>query len=71
MLSDPKVTSDLNRYRDLSKEYAQIEPHARAFFQYQNYLKHIEESKALLQEEDADLQQLAKQEIKQIEEAIS
>ncbi len=71
LLSDPKVTSDLNRYRDLSKEYAQIEPHARAFFQYQEYLKQLEEAKALLEEDDPELQQLAKVEVKQIEENIA
>jgi peptide chain release factor 1 len=67
-LSDPKVTGDLNRYRDLSKEYAQIEPYVKSFYRYQDYLKQLEEAKDLLGEEDQDLAQLAKQEIKQIEE---
>jgi len=71
LLSDPKVTSDLNRYRDLSKEYSQVEPHALAFLRYQDYLKQLEEAKALLAEEDVELQQLAKQEIKQVEENIT
>jgi peptide chain release factor 1 len=69
-LSDPKVTSDLNRYRDLSKEYAQIEPHVQAYVRYQGYLQQQEEAKALLAEEDVEMQQLAKQEIKQAEEAM-
>jgi peptide chain release factor 1 len=71
LLSDPKVTNDINRYRDLSKEYAQIEPHVQAFRQYQDYLKQLEESNALLEEEDPELQQLAKQEIKSIEEKMA
>lgn len=70
LLSDPTVTSDLNRYRDLSKEYAQLEPLAQAEFRHQSYLKQLAEAKMLLNEEDADLQQLAKQEIKQIEEHL-
>lgn len=70
LLSDPKVTADLNRYRDLSKEYAQIEQHVQSFYRYQQYLKQLEEAKLLLNEEDADLQQLAKQEIKQMDENI-
>jgi peptide chain release factor 1 len=70
-LSDPEVTNDLNRYRDLSKEYAQSEPYVQAFLQYQNYLQQLEESKALLAEDDEELQQLAKQEIKIIEEQIA
>ncbi len=71
LLSDPKVTNDLNRYRDLSKEFAQIEPLAQAFFRYQNYSKQLEEVKALLAEDDTELQQLAKLEIKHIEDSIS
>lgn len=70
-LSDPEVTNDLNRYRDLSKEYAQIEPHVQMYFRYQDYLKQLDEAKVLLEENDAEMQQLAKQEIKQVEEGIN
>ena|SRR3990167_5002340 len=68
LLADPKLTQDLNRFRDLSKEYSQIEPFVKSYVQYQDFLKQLEEAKLLLQEEDIELQQLAKQEIKQIEE---
>ena len=71
LLSDPKVTHDLNRYRDLSREYSQIEPYMRAFLQYQEYVKQLEDSQAMLQEEDQELQALAKQEIETIEEAMT
>ncbi len=70
-LSDPSITDDMNRYRDLSKEYAQIEPHVLSYQQYQQYEKQLEESRLLLDEEDAELQQLARQEIKSIEEAMA
>lgn len=70
-LSDPTVTSDLNRYRDLSKEFAQLEPLAQAEFRHQAYLKQLEEAKILAEEDDPELQQLAKQEIKQIEENLN
>jgi len=71
LLSDPKVTNDLDRYRALSREYSQTEPYTRAFLQYQEYVKQLDESKALLTEEDPELQQLAKQEVKAIEEAMT
>ncbi len=67
LLSDPKVTEDLNRYRDLSKEYAQIEPQVNEYLRYQDYVKRLSDAELLLQEDDAEMQQLAKQEIKQIE----
>lgn len=71
LLSDPDITSDLNRYRDLSKEFAQIEPHAISYLQYRDYLRELEEANFLLEENDPELQQLAKLEIKSIEEKIS
>lgn len=71
LLADPDVTNDLNRYRDLSKEFSQIEEHAKAYYHYQDLLKQLEESKLLMDEEDIEIQQMAKQEVKAIEEQIA
>src|SRR5437868_2907856 len=71
LLSDPKVTQDINRYRDLSKEYSQIEPYVRAFLQYHEYAKQLEESKAMLSEDDPEMHALARAEIETIEEAMA
>ena len=71
LLSDPTVTNDLNRYRDLSKEYAQHEPIVQMYQRYLQCLMQREEAELLLSEDDAEMQQLAKQEIKQIEESIA
>lgn len=70
-LSDPKVTEDLNRYRDLSKEYSQLEPLMQSYHQHQSYLQQLEEAKQLANEDDEELQQLARQEIKQVEDQIA
>lgn len=71
LLSHPDVTNDMNRYRDLSKEYAQLEELAQAYFLHRNYLQQLAEANVLLAEDDPELQQLAKQEIKQIEENMT
>lgn len=70
LLSDPEVTSDMNRYRDLSKEYAQIEPMVLSHHRYMELVKQLEEANLLLAEDDPELQQLAKHEMKQIEESM-
>lgn len=69
LLSDPKVTDDLNRYRDLSKEYAQLESLVTTYESYQTLKQQQEEANELANEPDVALQQLAKLEIKQLEEA--
>lgn len=71
LLSDPAVTSDMNRYRDLSKEYAQLEPAVTMYLNYENNLKQLEEAKQLVEESDAEMQQLARQEVKAVEENIT
>ncbi|HEU5282011.1 MAG TPA: peptide chain release factor 1 [Gammaproteobacteria bacterium] len=69
-LSDPSVTEDINRYRELSKEYAQHESLAQAYVHYQALLKEREEAALLLEEDDAEMQQLAKLEVKRVDEAV-
>lgn len=70
LLSEPEVISHQNRFRDLSKEYAQLEPVVNVFTQYQNCIKDAEEATALLKDPDHELQQLAKQEIKTAEDRL-
>lgn len=70
LLSDPDVTNDLNRFRDLSKEYAQLEPVVQLYASYQSNQKHMEEAAQLADEGDAEMQQLARQEIKELEEKL-
>lgn len=70
LLSDAGVTDDINRYRDLSKEYAQIEPVIQMYERYQASQKHLEEAKVLQEEGDVEMQQLARQEIKELEEVM-
>src|SRR5687767_12505093 len=70
LLSDPEITNDLNRFKELSKEYAHLESLTQTYRQFERWKVQLEETKALLQEEDAEMQQLAKGELKQIEEEL-
>lgn len=71
LLADPEVISQQNKFREYSQEYAQIEPVVFIFKQHQALLKTLAEAKELLKETDPELQELAKQEVKFSEEAIS
>lgn len=71
LLSTPDITNDINRYRDVSKEYAQIEPYVQMFQRYQHCHNELADAQAMLEEDDLEMQQLAKQEIKTIEEQLS
>ncbi|HLB57653.1 MAG TPA: peptide chain release factor 1 [Gammaproteobacteria bacterium] len=69
-LSEADVISKQNHFRELSKEYAQLEPIVTTFKRYEINLKNKESAEELLKEADVELQQLAKQELKQIEEQL-
>lgn len=63
LLSDPEVINDNNRFREYSKEYAQLEPLALCVAQYQETESAIESSKQMLTEKDAELKALAEDEL--------
>lgn len=68
LLSDPDVIGDQNKFRDLSKEYAELEPVINAFKQYQTEQDNLETAKEML--DDPDMKDMAQEEIKSAESAI-
>ncbi len=71
LLSDAGVISKQNQFRELSKEYAQLGPLVDAFRRYGACQQNIMGAKELLNEGDAELQALAKQELKNEEEQLA
>lgn len=64
LMADPDVISDQNQFRALSKEYAQINPVVTCFKSYQTNLDDIEEAKVMLKDDDDDMREMAKEELK-------
>ena len=71
LMADGEVISKQNIFREYSKEYAQIEPVVNEFKQYLINAANYASAQQLLTEPDPEIQQLAKQEIKIIEEDIA
>jgi len=67
LLSDPDVIGDQNKFRELSKEYAELEPVVKCYAEYRDVLDNIEEAKALLKDGDADMREMAQEELKDSE----
>lgn len=66
-LSDPKVMSDQNKFRDYSKECSQLEPVVRCFESFQQTMEGIENAKVLQEDPDAELKALAEEELQTLE----
>ena len=63
LLSSPEVISDQQRFRALSKEYAQLEPIVASYKDYQSTCDEIEQAESLLTEDDLELKKMAEHEI--------
>jgi len=70
LLSDADIISDQNKFRDLSREYSHLEPIVKAFKEYTQALEDKESAKEMLNEKDADLVEMAKEELQLANETI-
>lgn len=66
LLSESEVIHDQERFRDLSKEYAQLEPIVQCFQQYQTNQNGLESAQELLK--DAEFRRMAEDEIASLTE---
>lgn len=64
LLSDAQIISDQNRFRELSKEYSQLEPLVNAFNQHKAILERIASAKELLN--DKEMRDLAQMEVDEL-----
>jgi len=68
LLSQPETVKDQKRFQQLSKEYRDLEKVVKKYDQYQSALDGIQHAKEVLQKEkDAELRELAKMEIDELE----
>lgn len=63
LLSDADTIADQDRFRALSKEYAELEPVVKSYVDYQTVIENLKESKLLLKDADADIRAMAQEEI--------
>ncbi len=68
LLSDADVIADQERFRALSKEYAQLEDVVKSFKAYQQAEEDLESAQEML--EDPELKEMAQEEIKEAKQAL-
>lgn len=65
LLSDPEVIAQQNRFRDLSREYGELEPVVKSYGDYQRVQVNIDEASQLLKDADADMREMAQEELQE------
>ena len=68
LLSDPGVINDQNRFRTLSKEYAQIEPVTKCYQEYQSVEEDLSAAQNMLKDDDQEMRLMAEEELKSAQE---
>ncbi len=64
LLSQPEIINDQNRYRELSKEYSQLDPIISGFVEYNTNQQRILDTEKMFQEEqDAELKAMASEDL--------
>lgn len=70
LLSDSDIIADQEKFRSLSKEYAELEPVAKAYENYRSVIDNLNESKSLLKDSDADIRAMAEEEVERAESEL-
>ncbi len=65
-LSEQAVIQNQNTFRELSKEYSDLEPLVTTFKRYQDLLDQQAQAKALLAEDDAEMRAMAEEELEEV-----
>ena len=63
LLSDPAIIADQNKFRDLSREFAEIEPVVKCFQAWRQSLADIEAAEELTRDGDAEMREMAEEEL--------
>ncbi|MBU2918974.1 peptide chain release factor 1 [Psychrosphaera sp. F3M07] len=71
LLSEPQIISDQDKFRALSKEYSDLEAITVTFKQYQGAEEDFEEAKLMMDEDDAEMREMAQEEYKSSKAAIA
>ncbi len=63
LLSDSQTIADQNRFRELSREYAELEPVVTCHLQYRQVAADLEEARQMLDDADPDVREMAREEL--------
>ena len=62
LLADPDVIADQNQFRDLSREYAQLEPVVNCYQDYTSARDNLQSAEEMLADKDPEMREMAVEE---------
>ncbi|MGB1140852.1 MAG: peptide chain release factor 1 [Halioglobus sp.] len=70
LLGDSEIISDQNRFRDLSREYSELEAVVNCYNRYSQLKGDLEDARVMLEDPDPDVQEMAREELDGSEEQL-
>ena len=70
LLADPDIINDQNQFRELSQEYAQLEPVVNCFQEYKGARDDLAAAEEMMKDDDADVREMALEEKKEASEKV-
>jgi peptide chain release factor 1 len=64
LLGDPEVIGDQNKFRELSKEYSQLEEVVVCFAKYNQLVEDMNSAEEMMKDSDPDMQEMAEEDFK-------
>lgn len=69
-LADPSVAGHAARFREVSREHAELEPVVSAYRAYRQAQAELEEARVLLRDDDPEMRAVAKEEVGRLEQQL-
>ncbi|WP_053981035.1 peptide chain release factor 1 [Marinagarivorans algicola] len=70
LLGDSEVISNQNKFRELSKEYAELEPVVLCFEKYEKIQSDMDDARSMLEESDPEMREMAQEELSEAQQQI-
>ena len=70
LLGDPDVIGDQNKFRDLSKEYSQLEEVVSCFAKYNQLIEDMNSAEEMMKDSDPDMREMAEEDLKTCKEQL-
>ncbi len=67
LMSEGSIFNDKALYTEVTKEFANIKELSETYIKYKKVIKELEENKVLASDEDEDIREMAKEEVKELE----
>lgn len=70
LLADPKIINDQDRFRGLSREYAEINPVVQHYQDYRQTCEELEQARSMLKDSDDSIREMAQEEVTRVQARI-